>query len=61
MKAVDPARPLLGEQGWHWLRDRELSLLPAQARPSWLRWAWCALAVVLIGLAALVILIGARL
>jgi hypothetical protein len=58
---VEPARPLLGEQGWQWLVDKELSLLPSPARPSWLRWAWVALAVVLVGLAVLVVLIGARL
>jgi hypothetical protein len=61
VKPVEPARPLLGEQGWRWLRDGELSLLPRPARPSWLRWAWIALTVVLTGLAVLVLLIGTRL
>ena len=61
MRPVDPARPLLGEQGWQWLADKELSLLPPSVRPARLRWAWLALAVVLVGLAVLVVLIGARL
>jgi hypothetical protein len=55
------AHPVLGEQGWAWLQDGEMSLLPAAVRPSRLRWAWLALAVVVVGLALVAVLIGARL
>lgn len=51
----------MGEQGWRWLRDGELSLLPAPARPSQVRWTWVVLAVVLFALAAVAIAIGAQL
>ena len=61
MKWVKSAHPVLGEQGWAWLRDGEMSLLPAAVRPSRVRWAWIALAAVVVGLAMLAVLIGTRL
>lgn len=61
MSAVEPAGSMLGEQGWQWLRDHEMDLLPMPVRPARLRWAWAALIVVLAGLATLIVVIGTRL
>ena len=61
MNRARPAHPVLGEQGWTWLRSGEMSLLPAAVRPSRLRWAWVALAVVVTALAVLTVFIGAQL
>jgi hypothetical protein len=52
---------VLGEQGWRWLQDGEMSLLPALVRPSRLRWVWVVLAVVVAGLVVVAVLVGARL
>ena len=61
MSSQKSARPVLGEQGRSWLRDGEMSLLPAAARPSRVRWMWAALVVVTVGLVVLSVLIGAQL
>lgn len=54
-------RDVLGVQGWRWLRDGELSLLPSPVRPARIRWAWAGLALVLIVLAGVAVAIGAQL
>jgi hypothetical protein len=56
-----PARDVFGDQGWRWLRDGELSLLPPPVQPARVRWVWVALVVVLLGLVAVAVAIGARL
>lgn len=61
MTRARSAHPVLGEQGWTWLREGEMSLLPAAVRPGRLRWAWVVLAIVVAGLAVVAVLIGARL
>ncbi|MEU0529130.1 hypothetical protein [Amycolatopsis tolypomycina] len=52
---------VLGEQGWRWLRESEMSLLPRPVRPAAMRWAWAGLAIVLLGLAIVVLTLGMRL
>jgi hypothetical protein len=52
---------MLGEQGWQWLREQEMDLLPPPVRPGRLRWTWVVLVVVLAGLTTLVAVIGTRL
>jgi hypothetical protein len=54
-------RVVLGEQGWTWLRESEMSLLPRPVRPAAMRWAWTALAVVLLGLAIIAVALGTQL
>jgi len=61
MTSARSARPVLGEHGSRWLQTGEMSLLPVSVRPSRLRWTWLALGVVLVGLAVVTTLIGARL
>lgn len=56
-----PEHDVLGEQGWRWLHDGELSLLPPPVQPARVRWVWVALMVVLLGLTAVAVAIGARL
>ena len=61
MNRPDPGQLVLGEQGWTWLRESEMSLLPRPVRPAAMRWAWTGLAVVLLGLAIIAVALGTQL
>lgn len=58
MTAGPSPRPVLGPEGWHWLRDGELTLLPAAVRPTRLRWTWAVLLIVVLVLVGVVVTIG---
>ena len=61
MTPTGPARDVLGEQGWRWLRGGELLLLPAPVRPARVRWLWGALVLVLTALVVVAVAIGLQL